>query len=123
VPENANWLRGVINLRGTAMPIIDLRIRFKTNMQPSYNSKTIIIATKIQGGKYIGYVVDEINDIETIAPSELLPYNEGRIDAINAKFLKGYINKKDRMTVILDTDKILKDAELAEIGEAERLIA
>ena len=111
IPDSKPYVKGVINLRGEAVPIVDLRIRFNSTKEPIYSDKTIIIATKTPNGKLIGYIVDEVSDIETIGYDSLLPATKG-VGIIDAKFLKGYIKKDSKMIVILDTDKILSFEEM-----------
>lgn len=110
IPDSKPWVKGVVNLRGAATPIIDLRIRFKTESAPRYDDKTIVIATKVDEEHFIGYVVDAISDIESVNLGELMPASGDGV--IDARFLKGYIKKEGRMIVIIDTDRILSEQEM-----------
>ena len=115
IPDSKPWVKGVVNLRGAATPIIDLRIRFKTQNEPGYNDKTIVIATKVNETRFIGYVVDAISDIESVNTDELMPASGAGV--IDARFLRGYIKKEGRMIVIIDTDKILSETEMSFIEQ------
>ncbi len=118
VPETKEWMVGIMNVRGVATPIIDLRIRFKTNLNPVYNQNTVIIAAKMENKSVVGYIIDEIKDILTIDESDIT--SQGLLQsAIDAEFVKGYVMGGAQTIIIFDSTKLIsqKDKEeLLEIG-------
>lgn len=114
IPDASEWVKGVINLRGEVVPIIDLRIRFRTNMNPEYTDRTITIAVKTDDDRMIGLVVDEVSDMETVDLENLFPAPEMGA-SIAPEYLKGLFRQGDKMVVILDVERIL------DINEMQRL--
>jgi purine-binding chemotaxis protein CheW len=110
IPDSPAWLKGVLDIRGEDMPVIDLRIRFHFNPTPTYNERTVIVSVKNSEDKLIGFVVDEVKDIETIEMDNIVPPSKN--DYIDAKFLKGYIRREDAMMIVLDMDRLV-DKEIA----------
>jgi purine-binding chemotaxis protein CheW len=111
VPDSKPWVKGVIDLRDCATPLIDLRIRFGLEKEPIYDEKTVIIAVKIGNGKFIAYVVDAVDTIETTRFNEIMPPNSSGV--IDPEFLKGYFKTDSgKMTIILDVEKILAAEEM-----------
>jgi purine-binding chemotaxis protein CheW len=110
IPDSPAWLKGVLDIRGEDMPVIDLRIRFHFNRTPTYDERTVIVSVKNSEDKLIGFVVDEVKDIETIEMDNIVPPSKN--DYIDAKFLKGYIRREDAMMIVLDMDKLV-DKEIA----------
>jgi len=111
IPDTKEWMAGVIDSREQAMPLVDLRIRFGKETNPTYNDKTVIIATKIEGGNLLGFIVDEIKDIESIDKKSILEANN--IDTvIPADYLEGYVKKDNYMIVLLNNEKIVNKADI-----------
>lgn len=115
IPDSKPWVKGVIDIRGEAAPIIDLRIRFKVSEDPVYSSKTVIIATKTESGRLVGYIVDEVSDIETVNLDQIMPSSSDSM--IDARFLAGYLRKENKMIVLLDTDKIVSENDMATLSQ------
>ncbi len=111
IPDTKDWVVGVINSRDKAMPLVDLRIRFKTNINPTYSEKTVIIATKISNDNLLGFIVDDIKDIENINSSEILEA-KNISSIIPAKFLNGYVKLEHGMIILLNNETILNSEDL-----------
>jgi len=101
LPDSQPWMVGLIETRGQAMPIIDLRIRFETNSTPIYHDKTIIIATKLSNGKLLGLLVDSVEDIQNVDESAILSA-EGIESELNSQLLLGYIQNSEHSILILN---------------------
>ncbi|MCX6074385.1 MAG: chemotaxis protein CheW [Campylobacterales bacterium] len=101
LPDSQPWVVGLIETRGQAMPIIDLRIRFETNSSPSYHDKTIIIATKLSNKKLLGLLVDTVEDIQNVDESVIL-LAEGIESGLNSQLLQGYIQNNGNSILILN---------------------
>lgn len=114
--SDKEWFAGVMNVRGTAMPVVDLRIRFRTNLKPVYDKTTVIIAVKTDGGKRIGYIIDEIKDILTIEGQRV--FQPSQNDGMGAGFIKGYIVEGSQTIAVFDVDKLLGRADIEELERA-----
>ena len=115
IPDASRWVKGVINLRGEVAPIIDLRVRFNINDNPSYTERTIVVAVKTHDSRMIGLVVDEVSDMENIDLEKLYPAPDMGT-SIAPEYLKGLFKKEESMIVILDIDRILDKAEMQKLS-------
>ncbi len=116
IPNSPEYLRGVLNLRGTIVPIIDLRMRFN---QPrvEYTPLTVVIVLSVAtaaGARTIGIVVDSVSDVLNVGISEIKPTpNLG--SKINTEFINGIAAANTKMIMLLDSDKLLTSDELAQL--------
>lgn len=105
------WIKGVINLRGEVIPIIDLRIRFDQK-DPTFNEDTVSIVIKTDEDKLIGIIVDKIESIMNINSEQISQTGDIGL-GIERKFIDGLVKiNKQEMTVLLDIDTVLKVEEL-----------
>jgi len=105
------WIKGVINLRGEVIPVVDLRIRFNQE-NPTYDDNTVAIVVKTAEDKLIGIVVDNIEKILPIQKSQVSQTYDMEI-GIDSKYLQGLVKlNQTQMTVLLDIDSLLKIEEL-----------
>ncbi|MBP2026421.1 purine-binding chemotaxis protein CheW [Acetoanaerobium pronyense] len=104
VPKAPNYVKGVINLRGEIVPIIDLRERLNIEFK-EYGSDTRIIVNKMKE-MMIGYIVDSASEVKEIEPS-MIDYATFD-DASSDTFVKGIGKIDDTMIIILDVDKIVE---------------
>jgi len=106
------WIKGVINLRGEVIPIVDLRIRFNQE-NPTYDDNTVAIVVKTTEDKLIGMVVDNIEKILPIQNSQISKVFDMEI-GIDNRYLQGLVKlNQTQMTVLLDIDTVLKIEEIA----------
>lgn len=115
IPDASRWVKGVINLRGEVAPIIDLRVRFNIDNNPSYTERTIVVAVKTHDSRMIGLVVDEVSDMENVDLEKLYPAPDMGT-SIAPEYLKGLFKKEEQMIVILDIDRILDKAEMQKLS-------
>lgn len=111
LPNTPNYMRGVINLRGAVVPILDLRNRFgmgRTNATKNHVVMIVNVESRI-----MGILVDAVSDILTISSGEIRPVPS--IDQDNKSVLKGLVNLSDRMVALLVLEKLF-DAHI-EISE------
>lgn len=101
MPDSPPWVIGIVETRSQAMPIIDLRIRFQTDLTPIYHDKTVIIATKLTDGKLLGLVVDSVEDIGSFSDQEIIS-GEKIETRIKSSVVKGYIEQPANSILILD---------------------
>lgn len=108
IPNSPSYIRGVINLRGTIVPIMDLRLRFNLD-EIEYTATTVVIILKFdsdQGERVLGIVVDAVSDVYTIADEESRKPPELTEDE-NSDFIKGLVNISDKMIILLDVEQLL----------------
>ncbi len=113
VPHLPEFIKGVINLRGTVVPVIDLRLKFGLG-QAEYNSHTCIIVVRL-ADRIMGMIVDVVSEVVNlpgVEPPPLFGTN------IKADFIKGMGKVGDRLLIILEMDKVLSSEELAAIINA-----
>ena len=119
IPNTPDYIRGVINLRGTIVPIIDLRRRF--NLEPmEYGPMTVVIVLKVMSGdkaRVMGVVVDAVSDVYNIQENSLKPAPDfGSV--VNVAFVQGLATVGENMVIVLNIDNLLNAGELAVMNEA-----
>jgi len=115
IPRSPDFLKGVVNLRGSIVPVIDLRIKFGMP-NPAYDSFTVVIVLRI-AGRIVGAVVDAVSDVVQLAPGEIKA--APRLGSIvDSSYLSGVATQDDRMILALDIEKLLSAGELDLLGEA-----
>jgi len=115
LPNSPRYIKGVLNLRGTIVPIIDLRLRFNLEEVP-YDALTVIVVVNV-GGRLAGLVVDAVSDVIALAPEDRRtpPEFEGQA---NRQFVQGLAQVDDKLLVLIDVDKLVNHETLAEAAEA-----
>lgn len=114
VPNTPSYIKGVVNLRGTIVPIIDLRERF--GLAPvAYGPTTVVIMLKVisaEKSRIMGIVVDAGSDVHNVNQEQLKPPPEFG-SAIDSEFLRGLSTVDEKMLIVLDIDRLLNSGELA----------
>jgi purine-binding chemotaxis protein CheW len=114
IPNTPDYIRGVINLRGTIVPIIDLRLRFSLD-RLDYGQMTVVVVVKVVSGsreRIMGIVVDAVSDVYDVAENEIKPPPDfGSV--ISMEFIRGLATVNEKMVIILDIDRLLNSGELA----------
>ena len=109
VPKAPAHLRGVINYRGTVIPVVDLRAKFGMS-EAEYNRFTVVIVVNV-GQRIVGLVVDAVSDVLEVAPTELVPTPEmGR--KVDTSFLTGMAKSTDHLISLLAIDRVVGMDEL-----------
>ena len=111
------YLKGVVNLRGVIVPVIDMRIRFNLGT-PTYDQFTIVIVLNIRG-KVMGMVVDSVSNVTTLTPEQIRPAPDMG-SAMDTGYLIGLGTLDERMLILIDIDKLMSSDE---IGLADKLAA
>lgn len=108
IPNQPDFVKGVINLRGTVVPVIDLRLRFQLPKK-EYSELTVVVIVKVLIGdseKIMGIVVDAVSDVYNLdRDAALVAPDIGETE--NKPFIEGLINVSEKMVVLLDLEKIL----------------
>ena len=109
IPDTPDYIKGVINLRGTIVPVVDMRLKFKL-AKAEYDSFTVMIILNVDK-RVVGIVVDSVSDVIGLTTEQLRPPPEfGR--AVDAQFLTGIGAVEDRMLILVDIEKLLRSEEL-----------
>ncbi len=111
LPNTTKWVKGLINLRGEVVPILDIRIRFCTG-DIVYDTNTAVIAVVTSDKRMMGIVVDKVDDVQKIDISTLAPVSQMG-SAIPSQYLKGYVRlANNQMLVIMDIEMVVRKEEL-----------
>lgn len=113
IPEVPGFVKGIINLRGQIISVIDMRLKFK-KQAVEYDDRTCIIIIDINGIK-AGLIVDNVSEVINIAENEISPPPDFRTGFQN-KYINGIGKLKDRVVLLLDCDKIFNEQEIEEIS-------
>jgi purine-binding chemotaxis protein CheW len=120
IPGSPAYLKGVVNLRGIIVPVIDMRIKFGL-ADARYDNFTVVIILRV-AGRVIGIVVDAVSDVIRLSPSEVKPAPAlGSI--VDSGFLAGLATQGERMILLLEIEKFLSSGELnlvASVADAGR---
>lgn len=120
IPNSPDHVKGVINLRGTIVPIIDLRLRFGFE-KVVYGPLTVVIVLKVANKKVdriMGVVVDAVSDVYDLVRSEMRePPDLG--DHINTSYIYGLVNVSERLLILLNIDELLGSDAIPEIRASD----
>jgi len=108
LPNTRDYVRGVINLRGTIVPIFDLRARFGDG-QTSATKNHVVVVMSV-GDKWVGILVDAVSDILTVSRDDIHAVPEG--NAIDAELLNGIVTHDSRMVGLIDLSSVVSGAKL-----------
>jgi purine-binding chemotaxis protein CheW len=109
IPNMPSHIKGVMNLRGTVLPVIDLRLKFGMP-EKAYSKFTVIIIAK-SGEKNVGLVVDSVSDVLSLPAQQINPPPDFGI-AVDRNFILGLLKAADRLSILLDLDKLLSESEV-----------
>lgn len=117
LPNTPSHVRGVINMRGTIVPIVDLRERFSLEPQ-TYGPTTVNIVLRVSGDdgreRVVGIVVDAVSDVYALAPDQIQPPPDfGTSVAVDS--IAGLATVDDKMLILLDASRLLDTGELDHI--------
>jgi purine-binding chemotaxis protein CheW len=112
VPAMPDYVKGVINLRGKVIPVIDMRLKFGMT-EAERNSETCIIVVDVRGN-LMGVVVDKVSEVLDIRAEEIEDAPNVGVTVENT-FILGMAKAKGRVKILLDIDKVLSAAACAEL--------
>ncbi len=103
------FIKGVINLRGIIIPVVDMRIKFKLGT-PVYDQFTVVIILNI-GGRIVGMVVDSVSDVTTLLPDQIKPAPDmGAV--FDSDYMIGLGTVDERMLILVDIDKLMSAGDM-----------
>jgi purine-binding chemotaxis protein CheW len=105
-----SFLKGVINLRGTIVPIVDLRIKFNVG-KADYTPFTVVIILNI-GARVVGIVVDSVSDVTMLRRDQIRPAPEFAA-TVDTKYINGLCTLDERMLIVVDIEQLMLSHEMA----------
>ena len=119
IANAAHFIKGVVNLRGVIVPIVDMRVRFGL-ADVQYNTFTVVIILNI-GSRTVGMVVDSVSDVLELAGEQIKPAPEFN-GAIDASYITGLGTIKSgdaqRMLILMDIERMMTSAEMGLLDDA-----
>ncbi len=114
VPKTPDYMRGVINLRGSVVPVLDMRLKFGMTMtEKTVNTCIIVVEVSFEGETtIIGALVDSVDEVFELEPDRIEPAPRIGIQ-LKTEFIKGMGKRDDRFIIILDIDRVFSTEELA----------
>lgn len=121
IPRTETYIKGLINLRGKIIPVIDVRLRF--NQDPlKYDDRTCIIVVNVNAVT-VGLIVEQIAEVIEIKEENILPPPKmGRVDRTDHKFVYGIARVGNSVKLLLDPDKLLNDEDVSAIEQTNGMV-
>lgn len=122
IPETADYIKGLINLRGKIIPVIDISIRFR--QEPfEYNDRTCIIVINVQS-TVVGLIIEKIAEVVEIQDENILPPPSiGKSDKLQNKYVYGIGKVGDAVKLLLDPEKLINDEDMSVLEQANNMEA
>jgi purine-binding chemotaxis protein CheW len=118
VPHTPSYIKGVINLRGSVIPVLDLRAKFNMESQ-EYTERTCIIVVEVQGESgavLVGMIVDSVSEVLNIAETEIEPAPSFGGKAVDRENFLGMAKIKGKVKILLEVDKVIGESGLAPLA-------
>ncbi|MEQ8799355.1 MAG: chemotaxis protein CheW [Salinisphaeraceae bacterium] len=115
IPESPNFIKGVINLRGTIVPVVDMRVKFDLETV-AYDEFTVMIILNL-ADRTVGMIVDGVSDVIDLVDDQIRPAPEfgGSFDA---HYITGLGVVEDRMLILVDIERLMLSEEMALVAAA-----
>ncbi len=122
VPRTPEFMRGVINLRGSVVPVVDLRLKFgMSKTEKTVNTCIIITEVSVDGDTTIlGMLADSVQEVMNLEPDHIEPAPKIGTK-LNVEFSKGRGKHGEHFTIIIDIDKIFASGELSLVQEGQAI--
>ncbi len=119
VPQTPEFMRGVINLRGSVVPVIDMRLKFgMSTTEQTINTCIIVVEVTLDGDTTVlGALADSVQEVVEMEPESIEPAPHIGT-RLNTEFIKGMGKHEDQFVMILDIDKVFSESEMAAVQEA-----
>lgn len=115
IPEAPEFLKGVVNLRGTIVPVIDLRLKFHLP-RADYDAFTVMIVLNLSE-RVVGVVVDRVSDVMALGSEQIFEPPEFG-STVDTAFITGLGSVEDRMLILLDIEGLMRSREMQLIDHA-----
>ena len=116
IANTPDFMKGVINLRGVIVPIIDMRIKFNLDTV-EYDEFTVVIIINILG-RVIGMVVDGVSDVVTLPPDQIRPAPEFG-SSIDAEYITGIGTANGQMLILVDIERLIGSNDMQLVAAAD----
>jgi len=113
IPQTPHYVKGLINLRSTVIPVIDLRALFGLPEGEMTDESRIMVLQA--SGRTIGIVVDAVSEVLRVKQDQIAP-PPPTVAKLGREYLTGLVKLDKQLLILLDIDKILSDEESAEVG-------
>lgn len=120
IANTPEFIKGVTNLRGVIVPIVDLRVKFSQS-DAEYNENTVVIVLNL-GQRVVGIVVDGVSDVLSLASDQIRPAPEFAV-TLSTEYLTGLGALGDRMLILVNIEKLLNSEEMALLDVATTHVA
>jgi len=114
LPDAPAHIKGVINLRGTIVPVVDMRVKFRLE-RADYGPTTVMIVLNV-GGRVVGMVVDSVSDVIRLSDAQVRPVPDVGCP-IERRFLTGIGTLDERMLILLDIERLMASTEMGLVME------
>jgi purine-binding chemotaxis protein CheW len=115
IPDTPEFIKGVINLRGTIVPVVDMRLKFKLG-NAEYNDFTVMIILNV-AQRVVGMVVDGVSDVLHLMPDQISAAPEFG-SQVNTRFVTGIGTLDQRMLILVDIEKLMSSQDMALVDSA-----
>jgi len=116
IANSPAFLKGVVNLRGVIVPIIDLRVKLNCN-SADFNAFTVVIVLNIMG-RVVGAVVDSVSDVLELSTDQVKPA-PGMNAQVDMSFITGIANVGERMLILMDITALMSAADMGLIEQVQ----
>ena len=111
VPGVASYIKGLINLRGQVIPVLDVRLRFAMEAR-EYDSRTCIIVVEVET-MMVGLIVDRVADVMIIPEEQIQPSLSSTKTDVSSQFIKGLGKVDNQVKILLDTKKLIERSSIS----------
>ncbi len=109
------FIKGVINLRGVIVPILDLRVKFALD-EAGYDEFTVVIVLKV-AGRVLGVVVDSVSDVVALGPEAIREPPEFAASVFDTQYITGLATVDSRLVILLDIEMLITSADMALVDD------
>lgn len=115
IANTPSFIKGVIDLRGVIVPIVDLRVKFAFD-HAAYDEFTVVIILNV-GSRVVGTVVDSVSDVITLSDEQIKPAPEFST-AVGTNYITGIGRVDDRTIILIDIERLMTSAEMQLVDQA-----
>ena len=112
------FIKGVVNLRGIIVPIVDMRIKFNLG-SAEYDQFTVVIILNV-AGRVVGMVVDGVSDVITLSAEQIKPAPDFSSSTFDTQYITGLGTVDSRMLILVDIEKLMSGSDMALVEQAAR---
>jgi purine-binding chemotaxis protein CheW len=116
IANSPEFIKGVVNLRGIIVPIVDMRIKFNLG-KAEYDQFTVVIILNV-AGRVVGMVVDSVSDVIALSPEQMKPAPDFSASTFDTQYITGLGTLDQRMLILVDIEKLMGGADMALVEQA-----